>query len=70
MVAWFEIKIMIRIKIGWVKINIVLFYKRWSKTLWHWRARGHRGRVWKKESRKDDLGPPRFPYCDRVDQQW
>ena len=67
LIAWVEIKI--EIKLGW-GIKITLFHKRWKKTIWHWRSSALRGTIWKKISRKDDLGPPRFPYCDQVDQQW
>ena len=69
-VAWFRIRIEISFKIFRKRIRIVIFDKTWSKLVWQWRASGYRGTVWKKEGRKDDLGPPQFPYCDRVDDQW
>ncbi|XP_070204336.1 uncharacterized protein [Littorina saxatilis] len=62
LVAWFEIKI--KIGIGW--FSFTLFRKRWSKTVWSWRASGVRGTVWEKTEEKNALGPPRFPYCTKV----
>ena len=47
---------------GWVKILFIINLK---KTIWHYTAPAIRGTIWKKVSRKDDQGPPRFPYCDR-----
>ena len=70
LIAWVEIKIQIRIKIGWFKVTITIFHKKWKKTIWHWTSSALRGTVWKKISRKDDQGPPRFPYCKEVDQEW
>ena len=51
---------------GWVSI---LFVINIHKTIWHYTAPALRGTVWEEVVRKDDLGPPRFPYCDRVAQQ-
>ena len=66
LVAWFEIKI--KIGIGWFSVTI--FRKRWSTTVWAWRSPGVRGTVWEDVEEKNELGPPRFPYCTKVDELW
>ena len=52
---------------GWVKI---LFFINIKRTIWHYTASAHRGTIWEKVCRKDDQGPPRFPYCDRAWWVW
>ena len=47
----------VKIKLGFVKIKF-------EKDFWHWRAAAIRANIWEKIARKDDNGPPRFPYCD------
>nr|KAG5700345.1 hypothetical protein BaRGS_029597 [Batillaria attramentaria] len=54
---------------GWIRVNLLLWKHTWRKTYWHWKADAIRGNVWTKEHRKNDLGPPKFPYCDRVHDQ-
>ena len=60
-------------------IPLELMLKAWAsimwifhveKTLWQWKAPAISGTIWEKEYKKNDLGPPRFPYCDRVTEQW
>ena len=60
------IPIKLRLK-AWVTI---LWFIHLDKTLWHWQAPAFRGTIWEKQYRKDDLGPPTFPYCDEVAEQW
>ncbi|XP_070206105.1 uncharacterized protein [Littorina saxatilis] len=48
---------------GWVKI---LFVINIHKNLWHYTASALRGTIWEKQHRKDDQGPPRFPYCGKA----
>ena len=43
----------------------ILFFINIKKDIWHYTAPALRGTLWKKDYRKDDQGPPRFPYCDR-----
>ena len=52
---------------GWVKI---LFFINIKRTIWHYTAPALRGTIWEKVYRKDDQGPPRFPYCDRAWWVW
>ncbi|KAK7480082.1 hypothetical protein BaRGS_00028719, partial [Batillaria attramentaria] len=54
---------------GYVKIGVWIFAVKFSVTIWHWRASPIKGTIWQKEYRQDDMGPPRFPYCDRVSDQ-
>ncbi|KAK7496780.1 hypothetical protein BaRGS_00011989, partial [Batillaria attramentaria] len=37
-----------------------------TTTIWHWRADPIRGTIWEKKDTKNDRGPPRFQYCDKV----
>lgn len=53
---------------AWVEVLFGLFS--WDTVLWHWSADPIRTNVWKKIVNKSDLGPPRFPYCDRVSEMW
>ena len=52
---------------GWVKI---LFFINIKRNIWHYTAPALRGTIWEKVYRKDDQGPPRFPYCDRAWWVW
>ena len=47
---------------AWVR---ALFFLDIQKVLWHYTTPAIRGTIWEKIHRKDDQGPPRFPYCDR-----
>ena len=47
---------------AWVNVLFVIDIK---KVLWHYAEPAIKGTVWEKIHRKDDQGPPRFPYCDR-----
>lgn len=46
---------------GWVQILFIINIR---KDIWHYTAPAIRGTIWEKLHRKDDTGPPRFPYCD------
>nr|KAG5706489.1 hypothetical protein BaRGS_032882 [Batillaria attramentaria] len=50
---------------AYLKILFVINVKR---TIWHWRADPIRGTIWEKKDTKNDRGPPRFQYCDKVEE--